>query len=250
MRSTSGRHHHEPLSTARAGSRWSATSITRRSVTAAGDRILDVISAAGGGGANIRGRTSRFCSAAAGCHRRLQFLLRHSTENIYVAPDDTISVGAVPYLALGAASVNNRFDFQDSNLTLGQARLPGRRSGRQASRSAEVVVYQQVGSSNILRHEYRHEKRFSGDLVPVIFRVSLRDPRISVRSSAVQDGDKDVLPISNSKSVELVKFLDILNSGDFDGLRRFRGIEGYPLIGPFVGVIKRPADARPGRGNI
>ena len=52
---------------------------------------------------------------------------------------------------------------------------------------------------------------FSEDLIPVVFRANLRDPSafFAVRQFAMQD--KDLIYISNSDSVELIKFLNIVN---------------------------------------
>ncbi|MNT86148.1 hypothetical protein D3C72_2264020 [compost metagenome] len=53
---------------------------------------------------------------------------------------------------------------------------------------------------------------FQTDEIPVIFRANMRDPAsfFAVQKFAMQD--KDILYISNHDSVELIKFLDIVNS--------------------------------------
>ncbi|MGO7983781.1 polysaccharide export protein, partial [Rhizobium johnstonii] len=50
-------------------------------------------------------------------------LLKNPAENIYVAPDDTISIDHErrTYLARGAADTSVRFDCEESNLTRGEA---------------------------------------------------------------------------------------------------------------------------------
>jgi polysaccharide biosynthesis/export protein len=182
-------------------------------VTSAGDRVLDVISSAGGlASPNIetnvtlqrRGKTATIA---------YETLLKNPAENIYVAPGDTISVEHErrTYIALGATGLNARIEFEDSNLTLGEAMAKAGGALDSRADPREVVVYRQV-DRNILRKLNIDTSRFQGSLVPVIFRANLRDPATMFAIQQFRMADKDVLYISNSKSVELVKFLDVLNS--------------------------------------
>jgi polysaccharide export outer membrane protein len=54
--------------------------------------------------------------------------------------------------------------------------------------------------------------RFASADVPVIFRANLRDPSAFFAAQKFAMQDKDIIYISNSDSVELVKFLNVLNS--------------------------------------
>lgn len=179
----------------------------------AGDRILDAISEAGGlTTPNIetnvtlqrRGKTATVA---------YETLLKNPSENIYLAPGDTVSVEHErrTFIALGASGTNNRIDFEDSNLTLGEAMAKA--GGLLDSRAdpREVVVYRKVDRSTLQRLSI-DTSRFKGNEVPVIFRANLRDPATLFAVQEFRMADKDVLYVSNAKTVELVKFLDILNS--------------------------------------
>ncbi|MGR9172687.1 polysaccharide biosynthesis/export family protein [Hyphomicrobiales bacterium] len=182
-------------------------------VTPAGDRVLDVISTAGGlTTPNIETnitlqRRGKIATVA------YETLLKNPAENIFVAPGDTISVEHErrTYIALGASGLNARIEFEDSNLTLGEAiaKAGGVLDNRADPR--EVVVYRQV-DRNILKKLNIDVSRFQGAQVPVIFRANMRDPATLFAIQQFRMADKDVLYISNASSVELVKFLDILNS--------------------------------------
>ena len=89
----------------------------------AGDRVLDVISSAGGISSpgletyvtlQRRGRTATV---------HYDYLTNHPSENIYVAPGDTIFVNRErrTYLAFGATGLSGRFDFEEADLNLGEA---------------------------------------------------------------------------------------------------------------------------------
>lgn len=179
----------------------------------AGDRILDAISEAGGlTTPNIetnvtlqrRGKTASIA---------YETLLKNPSENIFLAPGDTVSVEHErrTFIALGASGINNRIDFEDSNLTLGEAMAKA--GGLLDSRAdpREVVVYRKVDRGTLQRLNI-DTSRFKDDQVPVIFRANLRDPATLFAVQEFRMADKDVMYISNANSIELVKFLDILNS--------------------------------------
>ncbi|WP_454850774.1 polysaccharide biosynthesis/export family protein [Rhizobium binxianense] len=182
-------------------------------VSAAGERILDAISEAGGlTTPNIetnvtlqrRGRTATVA---------YETLLKSPAENIFIAPGDTISVEHErrTYIALGASGVNNRIDFEDSNLTLGEAMAKAGGLIDNRADPREVVLYRQVDRT-ILQRLNIDVSRFQGNRVPVIFRANLRDPASLFAIQQFRMADKDVIYVSNAHSVELIKFLDILNS--------------------------------------
>ncbi|MGO4437112.1 polysaccharide biosynthesis/export family protein [Rhizobium sp. RAF56] len=182
-------------------------------LTSSGDRILDVLSEAGGLSTpaletNVtlqrRGRTATIAYEA---------LLKNPAENIYVAPDDTVFADHQrrTFVAFGANDQNGRFDFENTDLSLadGLAKAGGMRD--QQANPAEVVVYRQVDRS-ALEHMKLNVSAFRGDKVPVVFRANLRDPSGFFAAQKFALADKDILYTSNSGSVELLKFLDIANA--------------------------------------
>lgn len=179
----------------------------------AGERILDAISEAGGlTTPNIetnvtlqrRGKTATIA---------YETLLKNPSENIYLAPGDTVSVEHErrTFIALGASGLNSRIDFEDSNLTLGEAMAKAGGLIDTRADPREVVVYRQVDRGTLQRLNI-DTSRFKGDKVPVIFRANLRDPATLFAVQEFRMADKDVMYISNAHSVELVKFFDVLNS--------------------------------------
>lgn len=185
----------------------------RVEISPAGERVLDVISAAGGLTTNNietnvtlqrRGKTATVA---------YNTLLKNPAENIYVAPDDTISIDHErrTYLMLGAAGTSGRFDFEESDLTLGEAiaKAGGLRDDR--ADPAQVLLYRLVPKKTVAAMHV-DATRFTGETVPVIIRANLRDPATLFAVQQFKMEDKDIIYISNSDSVELVKFLDIVNS--------------------------------------
>jgi polysaccharide export outer membrane protein len=182
-------------------------------ITAAGDRVLDVISSAGGlSGPSLETYVTlqRRNKSGTISYDKLQ---KTPTENIFVAPGDTVLVNRErrTYSIFGASGLNGRFDFEDANLTFGEAlgKAGGLLDGR--ADPARVFLYRSV-PRNVVQRLGVDTSRFAGADIPVIFRANMRDPSsfFAVQTFAMQD--KDIIYISNSDSVELVKFLDVLNS--------------------------------------
>lgn len=182
-------------------------------ISPAGERILDVISRASGLSApgvesyvtlerNNRKRTIRFDQ-----------LVKNPEENIYVSPGDTIYVERErrTYLVFGAAGLNGRIDFQESNLMLGDAL--GQAGGLLDSRAdpGQVLLYRTV-DRNLLQSMGVDVTRFPEGSIPTVYRANLRDPAAFFAVQKFPMQDRDILYVSNSDSVELTKFLDIVNS--------------------------------------
>lgn len=182
-------------------------------LTEAGERVLDVLSEAGG--LSAPGVETYVTLQRRGRSATVQYdhLVATPSENIYVAPGDTILVDRErrTYLAFGASGLNGRFDFEESNLTLGEAL--GKAGGLLDARAnpAQLMLYRTVEKSFLSKLGVDTAK-FTGDTVPVIFRANLRDPGAFFAVQKFPMQDKDVIYVSNSDSVELLKFLEILNS--------------------------------------
>jgi polysaccharide export outer membrane protein len=179
----------------------------------AGERILDVIAEAGG--LSTPGLETYVTLQRRG--KSASILYDHLTstpsENIYVVPGDTVLVDRErrTYLAFGASGLNGRFDFEETDLTLGEAL--GKAGGLLDSRAnpGQVLLYRQV-NRKLLADLGMDASRFHGEMIPVIFRANLRDPSAFFAVQKFPMQDKDIVYVSNAASVEIIKFLDIVNS--------------------------------------
>ncbi|MGV1849247.1 polysaccharide biosynthesis/export family protein [Rhizobium sp. L80/93] len=182
-------------------------------VTSSGDRILDVISAAGGISSNSKETTvtlQRRGKVGTVSYDKLQ---NTPAENIYVAPGDTILVNRErrTFTAFGASGLNGRFDFDETDLSLGEAlgKAGGLLDGR--ADPAQVLVYRTVDRKT-LEGLGVNTSHFGPGAIPVIFRANMRDPSALFAAQKFAMQDKDAIYVTNSDSVELLKFLNIVNS--------------------------------------
>ncbi|WP_246191368.1 polysaccharide biosynthesis/export family protein [Aureimonas leprariae] len=182
-------------------------------ISQAGERVLDMISRAGG--LSTPGVETYVTLQRRGKEGTVLFseLINHPDENIYVRPGDTIYVNRErrTYLAFGASGLNGRIDFEESDLTLGEAL--GKAGGLLDARAdpGQVFLYRMVDRATLQRMRI-DVSRFRGTTVPVVFRANLRDPAAFFAVQKFRMADKDILYVANSDSTELLKFLNVVTT--------------------------------------
>jgi len=198
-------------------------------ISPGGERILDIISRAGGvsgPGAESTISLQRGGSTASVAYERL---LVSPKENVYVYPGDLIYVkrDRRTYLAFGASGVNGRIDFEDSNLTFAEAVAKAGGPLDLRAEPAAVFLYRVVDAEILSRMGIPATVK-SGGGFPVIFKVNLRDPAGYFLAQKFRMQDKDIIYISDAKAVEIIKFLDILNSITIGVTGPVRDVVNFP----------------------
>jgi polysaccharide biosynthesis/export protein len=176
------------------------------------DRITDAITRAGG----IKGQGYETWVMLQRGSRRATVpfanLVYEPSNNIYVQPGDRIYVyrEQQKFLAFGSAGQQGEFNFDAWRLNLAAA--IGKAGGL-------VDVQADPGSVFIYRLEPREVAKllgvdvtkFTGELIPVIFTINLREPGNFFLATNFQMRNQDIVFIANAVSVEVTKFLDYLN---------------------------------------
>jgi polysaccharide export outer membrane protein len=139
-------------------------------------------------------------------------LVYEASNNIYVQPGDRIYVyrEQQKFLAFGASGQQGEFTFDAWRINMAEA--VGKAGGL-------VDVQADPGSVFLYRLEPRElaqllgvdVSKFTGELVPVIFSISFRDPGGYFLATNFQMRNQDVLFIANAHSVDVAKFLIYLN---------------------------------------
>jgi polysaccharide export outer membrane protein len=177
------------------------------------DRITDAITRAGG----IKGQGFETWVMLQRGERRATVpfanLVYEPSNNIFVQPNDRIYVyrEQQKFLAFGAAGQQGEFNFDAWRINLAEA--VGKAGGL-------VDVQADPASVFLYRLEPRELAvqlgvdvgRFSGEVVPVIFSISFRDPGGYFLATNFQMRNQDVLFIANSPSVDVTKFLSYINT--------------------------------------
>src|SRR6202050_320818 len=185
----------------------------------AGERLLDVITRAGGlkdQGQDlwvVLERHGRRASAPFGS------LIYEPGNNIWAWPGDTLYIYKEPqtYLAFGASGQQGQFQFSAGSqssawrMTLAEG---------VAAAGGFIDVQADPGSVFLYRREPRElaEKlgvdcsKMDGPTVPIVYSVSFADPAGYFLATRVQMHNKDLIFAANSQSVDITKFTNFLNS--------------------------------------
>ena len=145
----------------------------------------------------------------------LETIIQDPKQNVRLQSGDVITALFQPlsFTALGASGKNEEINFETQGISLAQALA--RSGGLIDARSNPSGVF-------IFRLDSRSAQSTAEpggtepaaptatDLVPVVYRVDLKDPRSLFWIQRFPIKDKDVLYVSNAPEVELQKFLNLL----------------------------------------
>ncbi len=180
-----------------------------------GERLLDVIAAAGGAKAAAYDTYVEIVRHGVSGKVLLQTVVRNPAENIIVRPNDQIFLTRSPrsFAVLGASQKPALFAFETERVTLAEA----------IARAGGPV--DQVGDASGI-YLFRFEPlplaqdlmREAGipipegpqpEFVPVLYRLSLQQAEGYFYAQSMQMRDKDVVLISNAEATQLLKLLAV-----------------------------------------
>ncbi len=209
--------------------------------TGAGDRVLDAITRAGG----IKGQGySTWVMLERGGKRAtvpFENLVMNASNNIYIQPGDRIYVyqEQQKFIVFGASGVEGtlgsqgefNFDAWRINLAEGVAKASGLQDAR-ADASA-VFLYRRE-PKEVAKLLGADISRFTGDLVPVIFQINLRDPGGYFLATRTQMRNGDIIFIANAQSTDLTKFFNFVSTVASASIGVTTAVEGVPLASAAV----------------
>jgi polysaccharide biosynthesis/export protein len=187
------------------------TTSTRVPLTATHERLLDAIAIAAGVRQPVNKTTIQLTRGDAVHSLPLETIIKDPKQNIALQPGDVVTALYQPlsFTALGATGKNEEISFETQGITLAQALA---RSGGlidQRSNPKGVFIFRLEPKSPQTPTEPTQLSTAEG-LVPVIYRVDLRDPRSLFWIQSFPVKDKDVLYVSNAPVWELQKFMNLL----------------------------------------
>lgn len=182
-------------------------------INAAGDRILDILSRAGGI-ANA-GYESFVTLQRHGTKATIYFLnlVNDPKENIYVAPNDTLYVYQEQrsFTAFGASGTSGQFKFEQEHLSLSDG--VGKAGGLLDAQAdpGQVLLYRLEHRANLEQMRVSLSGFPSNvEEIPTIYRANFRDPSSFFVAKKFYMQDRDVLYVTNADKIELFKFLSLL----------------------------------------
>lgn len=187
---------------------------TRLPLTLRGDRVLDVIAAAGGIRTAVAETVVRVTRGGRTARAALSTILENPNENIYIRPGDVVTVEKETrvFVALGASGANAQVPFDRADLTLAQA--IGKAGGLRDERAdAEGVFVFRYEAPEVARGlDPRSPLPEAGVPVPVVYRLDLRNPSGYFYAQRFAIREDDIVYVSNAPLNELQKVLALFST--------------------------------------
>ena len=188
-------------------------SSVRVPLTAGGERLLDALAAAGGVRQPVSKMTLQVTRGADYFAMPLDSVIRDPRQNVPLRAGDVVTAIFQPlsFTALGATGKNEEVNFEAQGITLAQALA--RSGGLVDSRSdAQGVFIFRLEPQTALDWPRKPVAATPEGMVPVVYRVDLRNPSSFFVMQSFAINNKDILYVSNAPATELQKFLNLVFS--------------------------------------
>lgn len=185
----------------------------RMPLTASGERLLDALAAAGGVRQPVSKMTLQVTRGSRYQALPLDVIIRDPQQNVPLQPGDVVTAMFQPlsFTALGATGKNEEIAFEAQGISLAQALA--RAGGLIDSRSnAQGVFIFRLEPARALDWPRQPVATTPEGMVPVVYRMDLRDPRSFFVMQSFPISNKDILYVSNAPAAELQKFLNLVFS--------------------------------------
>jgi polysaccharide export outer membrane protein len=174
--------------------------------SAAGERILDTITRAGG--PKGQGFDTWVMLERTGHRATVPFgaLVYEPSNNIFTRPQDTIYVYREPqtFVAFGASGQQGQFNFEAWRISLAEA--VAKAGGLNDTLADPAAVFLYRGEALEVAEKLGVDcSRFPGPVIPIVYSIDFRDPAGYFLATKFQMRNKDVIYISNARGVEAAK---------------------------------------------
>ena len=185
----------------------------RLPLTGHGDRLLDVLAAAGGVRSPVSETFVRLSRGPVTATVPLTTVVSNPKENIYLRPNDVLTLVRDPqtFLAVGALGNATELPFQADGITLAQALAKARGLSDFQADPAGTFIFR-FEPAAIVRRLAPGSKLTGTPLVPVVYRIDMRDPNSLFTAQAFRMRNRDLLYVSNAPFTEVQKVLGVFST--------------------------------------
>lgn len=185
----------------------------RLPLSSQGDRLVDVLAAAGGTKYRAEEVYVTFVRGNERGSQLLRTILEDQRENIVVEAGDRINLSYEPrrYSVFGAAEKPGIFPIEGSGINLLEAvaGAGGLNDSRADATGIFVFRYEPPSVARSVHGDF-DASRF-GTYIPVVYKINLRDPSAYFYARGFTIQNNDVLYVANAKGVEFTKIFKFLN---------------------------------------
>lgn len=190
------------------------TNGARVPISPSGDRILDVITTAGGIKAPLNETFVTLSRDGQTLNVPMQTLLANGKENVYVRPGDIVTVMRAPqsFTAIGATGRQAHVGFDAGGITLEEAlgKAGGLIDDKADPRGVFVLRYEPNALVSRLPGVKPH--LLSRNIVPVVYRIDMSVASSLFHARRFAMRDKDILYVSNAPVTEAEKLLRLVGT--------------------------------------
>ena len=179
-----------------------------------GDRVLDVISSAGGVRSPVHETFVRLTRGNKTAVVALQKIVSVPSENVFVRPGDILTLVREPqnFTVFGATGRQAQVSFDAVGITLAEALAKSGGLIDQQADAAGIFVFRFEPSGLVRSLHPDSVLARSGAPVPVVYRLNLRQAEQFFLAKQFTVNNKDIVYVSNAPSSELQKFLSLVST--------------------------------------
>ena len=186
----------------------------RISLSPNGDRLLDLIAAAGGAKAPIYETFVRLSRHGVTVTIPMERLVDNPAENIYGWPNDVLTLVVTPqhFSVLGATGKNAQIQFNAARMTLVQALAQAGGLEDQRSDPDGVFLFRFEPPAVLRALHAPSLGTGPGGSSPVVYRLNMRHADSYFLAQRFPMENNDIIYVANAKLDELQKFFTLLNT--------------------------------------
>lgn len=186
---------------------------TKLALTPSGERLLDALAAAGGVRQPVNKMTVQITRGSDYHALPLQTVIRDPRQNVPLQPGDVVTAIFQPlsFTALGSTGKSDEINFEAQGISLAQAlaRAGGLNDARSNPQGVFIFRFE---PQEALAWPRQPVQTTPEGLVPVVYRIDLKNPSSFFVMQSFGMNDRDILYVANAPLAELQKFLNLILS--------------------------------------
>jgi polysaccharide export outer membrane protein len=186
---------------------------TRVPLSPGGDRLLQIIAAAGGAKAPVHETFVRLSRNGTTATIALEQLVADPAEDLYAQPGDVVTLLRTPqtFSVFGATGRNAEIAFDARNITLAEALAKSQGLRDDLAKPEGVFLFRYEPNSVLQALDQPIAGDARGGVSPVVYRFDLRDGKTYSLAQQFPVRDKDVIFVADAPAAQVYKFFTALN---------------------------------------
>ena len=178
-----------------------------------GDRLLQVIAAAGGAQAPVHETFVKLSRGGVSATIPLQELVSDPAEDIFMQPGDVLTVVSVPktFSVFGATGRNAEIPFDAETISLSEALGKSQGLRDDLAQPDGVFLFRYETDSVVRALDQPIATGAAGGVSPIVYRFNLRDGNSYLLAREFPVHDKDVIFVADAPAVRIYNFATGLN---------------------------------------